>query len=163
MLIYATSLLEHPVSFCHRFPKKSSLRLSLTMPAEPSALPEHGTPTEGTPRTERTEHHYTHTTHHFKEKLANVSDVNTTADYLEGQDGEELRATKSTRLDAAGMRRMGKEQQLVRNFRQLSMTSFVAIATGRNLTRAIIGYKAVRCLSFSQWHGSLVSLSYRLG
>lgn len=47
---------------------------------------------------------------------------------IEEQDGE-LQATKSTREDAAGMRRMGKEQQLVRNFRLLSITSFVALAT----------------------------------
>lgn len=47
---------------------------------------------------------------------------------LEDQD-EHLRATKSTKNDAEDMRRMGKEQQLVRHFRLLSMTSFVAIAT----------------------------------
>lgn len=104
------------------------------MPTEPPALSEHGTAIEVTPRTEKTEHHGTHATHHFKDKMANTADVNTTADFLEGQDDEELRATKSTRQDAAGMRRMGKEQQLVRYFRQLSITSFVAIATGRSIT-----------------------------
>lgn len=36
---------------------------------------------------------------------------------------------KSTALDAAHMRRMGKEQQLVRRFRVLSMASFVAVAS----------------------------------
>lgn len=36
---------------------------------------------------------------------------------------------KSTSADAADMRRMGKEQQLVRRFRVLSMASFVAVAT----------------------------------
>jgi choline transport protein len=36
---------------------------------------------------------------------------------------------QSTSADAAGMRRMGKEQQLVRRFRALSMASFVAVAT----------------------------------
>lgn len=36
----------------------------------------------------------------------------------------------STPADAANMRRMGKDQQLVRRFRVLSTTSFVAIATG---------------------------------
>ena len=36
---------------------------------------------------------------------------------------------KSTSADAANMRRMGKEQQLVRRFRVLSMASFVAVAT----------------------------------
>lgn len=48
---------------------------------------------------------------------------------LEEQDDEKLRQTKSTHDDAAGMRRMGKDQQLVRHFRTLSITSFVAIAT----------------------------------
>jgi hypothetical protein len=133
------------------------------MQAETLALPEHGAPIKGTPRTERTEHHYTHTIHHLKEKVANVADVNTTANYLEGQDDEELRATKSTRQDAAGMRRMGKEQQLVRHFRQLSMTSFVAIATGMNFIEATLRHAAVSYSCFSQWHGSSVSLSYRLG
>lgn len=36
---------------------------------------------------------------------------------------------KSTSADAANMQRMGKNQQLVRHFRVLSMASFVAIAT----------------------------------
>lgn len=50
---------------------------------------------------------------------------------------------KSTSADAANMRRMGKEQQLVRRFRVLSMASFVAIATAAwelssfNLTSAL--------------------------
>jgi len=35
--------------------------------------------------------------------------------------------TKSTSGDAADMRRMGKDQQLVRHFRTLSMTSFLAL------------------------------------
>lgn len=38
-------------------------------------------------------------------------------------------ATKSTRQDAENMRRMGRNQQLVRHFRALSVASFVAIAT----------------------------------
>ena len=38
-------------------------------------------------------------------------------------------ATKSTHDDAVHMRRMGRTQQLVRNFRVLSVASFVAIAT----------------------------------
>jgi choline transport protein len=42
----------------------------------------------------------------------------------------ELRAGfKSTSADAVNMRRMGKDQQLVRHFRVLSMASFVAVAT----------------------------------
>lgn len=36
---------------------------------------------------------------------------------------------RSTSRDAANMRRMGKNQQLVRRFRVLSMASFVAVAT----------------------------------
>lgn len=36
--------------------------------------------------------------------------------------------THSTPDDEAGMRRMGKEQQLVRHFRQLSVTSFTALS-----------------------------------
>ena len=47
---------------------------------------------------------------------------------LEEQDGT-LRATKSSHEDIVGMKRMGKDQQLVRKFRQLSITSFVALAT----------------------------------
>ena len=47
---------------------------------------------------------------------------------LEEQDGT-LRATKSSHDDIAGMKRMGKDQQLVRSFRQLSIISFVALAT----------------------------------
>jgi choline transport protein len=39
-----------------------------------------------------------------------------------------LSATKSTPSDNAGMRRMGKEQQLVRHFRLLSVTSFTALS-----------------------------------
>ena len=42
---------------------------------------------------------------------------------------EETSTTKSTPADAAGMRRMGKDQQLVRHFRQLSVASFTALST----------------------------------
>jgi hypothetical protein len=42
---------------------------------------------------------------------------------------EVSRVTKSTHQDLRGMQRMGKDQQLVRSFRQLSITSFVALAT----------------------------------
>lgn len=60
------------------------------------------------------------------------------------KDGIELRATgangdaewndrdtifKSTSADATNMHRMGKQQKLVRQFRVLSMASFVAIST----------------------------------
>lgn len=50
---------------------------------------------------------------------------------------------KSTAADATDMRRMGKDQQLVRHFRVLSMASFVAVATAAweftvfNLTAAL--------------------------
>lgn len=61
---------------------------------------------------------------------AATSDVKvvTTEATMEDQQ-QELAATKSTYDDARGMRRMGKEQQLVRHFRQMSITSFVALAT----------------------------------
>ncbi|KAK3642801.1 hypothetical protein LTR56_010627 [Elasticomyces elasticus] len=49
-----------------------------------------------------------------------------------GQDVEDQsldsNGTKSTTGDALDMHRMGKDQVLVRHFRQLSMTSFLAIA-----------------------------------
>ncbi|KAK5719722.1 hypothetical protein LTR17_015173 [Elasticomyces elasticus] len=47
---------------------------------------------------------------------------------LEKQDGE-VSATKSTGGDVAVMRRMGKEQELIRHFRMMSITSFAAVAT----------------------------------
>ena len=47
---------------------------------------------------------------------------------LEEEDAE-MRGTKSTAADAAGMRRMGKDQQLLRHFRVMSITSFAAVAT----------------------------------
>lgn len=49
------------------------------------------------------------------------------ADSLE-EASKNLSATKSTPSDDAGMRRMGKEQQLVRHFRLLSVTSFTALS-----------------------------------
>ncbi|KAK3671823.1 hypothetical protein LTR78_008368 [Recurvomyces mirabilis] len=70
-----------------------------------------------------------HEAGHMKDMIASVANVNTAGDYLDENDDEELRATKSTRQDLVNMQRMGKEQQLVRHFRQMSMTSFVAIAT----------------------------------
>lgn len=48
---------------------------------------------------------------------------------VEEQDETAFKTMKSTRDDIRGMRRMGKDQQLVRTFRQLSITSFVALAT----------------------------------
>jgi len=63
----------------------------------------------------------------IREKLAAIADVNS-ADSLEDQD-ETLKASKSTAGDAEGMRRMGKQQQLVRHFRLVSTMSFVALST----------------------------------
>lgn len=64
-----------------------------------------------------------------KEVLSAITGVGTRDDEsLEDQDGN-LRSTKSTSHDMAGMCRMGKDQQLVRNFRLITLTSFVAIAT----------------------------------
>ena len=63
-----------------------------------------------------------------KEAIATVQDSGSDNIDLDDQNGT-LKATKSTYEDYMGMRRMGKEQQLVRHFRQLSITSFVALAT----------------------------------
>ena len=65
-----------------------------------------------------------------KKVLSAVQGVNDidSEDCIEDQNGA-LIATKSTPYDAAGMRRMGKDQQLIRQFRFLSITAFVAIAT----------------------------------
>jgi hypothetical protein len=61
------------------------------------------------------------------------ADIQTTNDVeamdIEEKDEADFKQMKSTRDDIRGMRRMGKEQQLVRTFRQLSLTSFVALAT----------------------------------
>lgn len=65
--------------------------------------------------------------HAGKEPLPAIKSIDSD-ESLEDQD-EHLRATKSTKSDAEDMRRMGKDQQLVRHFRLLSMTSFVALAT----------------------------------
>lgn len=62
-----------------------------------------------------------------KEMLESVAGIDI-EDSLEDQD-DTLRATKSTSDDAAGMRRMGKGQQLIRHFRFFSIASFTAIAT----------------------------------
>ena len=50
-------------------------------------------------------------------------------DILEENIDEHNAATKSTRDDHEDMRRMGRNQELVRHFRLLSVASFVAIAT----------------------------------
>lgn len=61
--------------------------------------------------------------------LTEIKGVNSPdSDSLEDQDGN-LQTTKSSHDDAVGMRRMGKDQQLVRHFRLLSISSFVALAT----------------------------------
>src|SRR5436305_351994 len=58
-----------------------------------------------------------------------VAGVEVAKDEVHDDHDEHRTATKSTRDDAENMRRMGRSQQLVRHFRLLSMTSFVAIAT----------------------------------
>ena len=63
-----------------------------------------------------------------KQAFSNTEQISIDDSSLEGQNSGHLE-TKSTAEDAIGMRRMGKEQQLVRQFRLLSITSFVAIAT----------------------------------
>ena len=64
--------------------------------------------------------------HYAKDTDINVADRegDTESDERPAADG-----FKSTNADAANMARMGKNQQLVRHFRVLSMASFVAIAT----------------------------------
>lgn len=49
-------------------------------------------------------------------------------DILEDMD-EQHGTNKSTRADSDNMRRMGRNQELIRHFRLLSVASFVAIAT----------------------------------
>ncbi|KAK3104305.1 hypothetical protein LTR53_018495, partial [Teratosphaeriaceae sp. CCFEE 6253] len=62
-----------------------------------------------------------------KEIQPSVREASEESDDPEVQDAA-FSGTKSTTADAEDMRRMGKDQQLVRHFRQLSMTSFLAIA-----------------------------------
>jgi hypothetical protein len=50
------------------------------------------------------------------------------ADSLEAANNHHVSVTKSTPADDIHMKRMGKEQQLVRNFHQLSVTSFTALS-----------------------------------
>jgi hypothetical protein len=82
-----------------------------------------------------THHANGHTAHHesigkhFIEEIKDVNDAEDLEDNGDDPNDPTLRATKSTRQDARSMRSMGKDQQLVRNFRLLSITSFVAIAT----------------------------------
>ncbi|KAJ3495377.1 hypothetical protein NLG97_g3439 [Lecanicillium saksenae] len=59
----------------------------------------------------------------FADSTAESADI-----ALEECDGRR-NATKSTNADAENMRRMGREQELVRNFRMFSMASFAAMAT----------------------------------
>ncbi|KAK3068914.1 hypothetical protein LTR53_013160 [Teratosphaeriaceae sp. CCFEE 6253] len=87
----------------------------------------HGPAMELSPQTDTVAHHSTNGGA-AKSLFARVADVNSDGS-LEAADDETLNATRSTREDAVGMQRMGKEQQLVRRFKQLSIISFVAIAT----------------------------------
>ena len=63
---------------------------------------------------------------HGREKKPTVEVQGAYGEDLEEQQGK---AMKSTHSDIRGMHRMGKEQQLNRTFRQMSITSFVALAT----------------------------------
>lgn len=56
------------------------------------------------------------------------SEEHTSDEHLDQQDAV-LRSTMTTTQDASDMQRMGKTQELIRRFRQISMISFVAIAT----------------------------------
>ena len=73
-----------------------------------------------------------------------VPDINIASPETDTESEEHGDGFKSTNADAVNMRRMGKNQQLVRHFRVLSMASFVAIATAVweiglfNLTPGII-------------------------
>lgn len=55
--------------------------------------------------------------------------TNTNGDARDTEWNDHDSTYKSTSADAANMRRMGKQQKLVRQFRVLSMASFVAIST----------------------------------
>lgn len=65
---------------------------------------------------------------------------------------------KTTSADAAHMRRMGKEQQLVRHFRVLSMASFVAVASASwelgifNLSWALMNGGRPMLIYSLMWH-----------
>ncbi|TKA83834.1 hypothetical protein B0A55_00137 [Friedmanniomyces simplex] len=97
------------------------------MPAPPpSTIAGHGPAIELIPQGEMSLRRSMETTT-AKGFLSNATDFSSGVSFEDPQD-EDLRATKSTRGNAAGMRRLGKDQQLVRNFRQLSIISFVAIA-----------------------------------
>ncbi|TKX18668.1 amino acid permease-16 [Elsinoe australis] len=62
--------------------------------------------------------------------LSNISELDGRHhESLEAQQDADLSKTLSTLADGADMRRMGKEQRLIRRFRPLSITSFTAIAT----------------------------------
>ncbi|TKA68966.1 hypothetical protein B0A55_06609 [Friedmanniomyces simplex] len=63
-----------------------------------------------------------------KEATMTIGDVLAEDSSLEVQDDENMRTSHSTRKDADAMKRMGKDQVLIRQFRLLSISSFVAIA-----------------------------------
>lgn len=71
------------------------------------------------------------TTINHKEVESTAEEKYGNGDLADVEEHEERtsKITKSTHDDIRGMRRMGKDQQLVRTFRQLSITSFVALAT----------------------------------
>lgn len=63
-----------------------------------------------------------------REGVLDKAEVKISEASLENQH-DVLATTKSTDDDLKNMRRMGKEQQLVRNFRVMSLAAFSAIAT----------------------------------
>ena len=94
----------------------------------PPALAGHGPAIELTPQDNAITRRSTDI-HNTKELFANTAGVVNDDSSLEDQPDSNLHATRSTPEDAAGMKRMGKDQQLVRRFQQFSIISFVAIAT----------------------------------
>lgn len=67
--------------------------------------------------------------YHYNLTLCTPRDNKNGANDAVIEDAEhDLRLTKSTAADAADMRRMGRSQELVRNFRTFSVASFAAIA-----------------------------------
>lgn len=63
-----------------------------------------------------------------EKEVASSARVTSSEDYLETQH-HILTGTKSSTADAYDMRRMGKDQQLVRHFRFFTLASFTAICT----------------------------------
>lgn len=68
--------------------------------------------------------------YHYNLTLCATRDNKNGANDAVIEDAErDCQLTKSTAADAADMRRMGRSQELVRNFRMFSVASFAAVAT----------------------------------